>query len=199
MVASEPKAIRVYARMPNIQKTYTGVLEHASREGLAVSIDEEEKEVLFKTGASLFLTIQSSEAAYELMTQVQHQDGKRLKLRIISPPRRIDRRRNKRYRVNLPVRARVLSEQQTQDTESASWEVQAVDISRSGMRLIVPCELSVGTEVEVCFTLLNVEQPIRTKAEVRFARALNNGQWSIGVRFTELARTDAYWLVRLFP
>lgn len=198
MVATDSKTIRVYARMPNTQKTYTGVLEHASREGLTVSIDKQE-EVLFKIGASLLLTIQSSEAAYELMTQLQHQDGRRLKLRIISPPRRIDRRRNKRYRVNLPVRARVLSEQQTQDTESASWEVRAVDVSRGGMRLIVPCELPIGTEIEVCFTLLNVEQPIRAKAEVRFARALGNGQWSIGVRFTDLARTDIYWLVRLFP
>ena len=121
----------------------------------------------------------------------------RLELQIISPPKRLDRRRTKRYPVNLQVS--LLPSVQSGDWAQEEWQVRAVDISRSGMRLIVPQKIAADTAVEVCFALLNAEQPVRARAEVCYTKPLSDGQWAIGVRFVELARTDAHWLGRLFP
>ena len=162
-----------------------------------VRLDTGEALRTLRAGASLLITINSAEAAYELMTQVRNLEGTQLNLQIVSPPKRLDRRRNKRYPVNLQVSLTLPSSSETSEPEV--WEVRGVDISRSGMRLIVPQALAVGSVVELSFSLLNAEQPVRAKAEVRYARELSSGQWAIGVRFTEMARTDAHWLVRLFP
>ena len=191
------QALRVSVRLPNTQTSYEGTLLNASREGLVVRLDTGEALRTLRAGASLLITINSAEAAYELMTQVRNLEGTQLNLQIVSPPKRLDRRRNKRYPVNLQVSLTLPSSSETSEPEV--WEVRGVDISRSGMRLIVPQALAVGSVVELSFSLLNAEQPVRAKAEVRYVRELNDGQWAIGVRFTEMARTDAHWLVRLFP
>lgn len=197
MVTGETKTIRVSARLPNTQMCYEGTLEHASREGLVVNLNQGELPRGLRTGVSLLLTIQSTEATYELMTQLRNIQGTQLELQVISPPKRLDRRRTKRYPVNLQVC--LLPPGQQDSSAREEWQVRAVNISRNGMRLIVPQKIAVGTVVEVCFALLNAEQPVRARAEVRYTKPLNDGQWAIGVRFVDLARTDAHWLVRLFP
>lgn len=201
MGASTAKqAIRISARLPNTQTCHEGTLLNASREGLVVRLDTGEALRALREGASLLVTINSAEAAYELMTQVRYIDGTVLNLQIVSPPKRLDRRRNKRYPVNLPVALTPTTSAESADSDEPEvLQVRGVDISRSGMRLIVPKAFPVGDVVELSFSLLNAEQPVRAKAEVRYVRELNDGQWAIGVRFTEMARTDAHWLVRLFP
>lgn len=194
------QAIRISARLPNTHTYHEGTLLNASREGLVVRLDTGEALRTLREGVSLLVTINSAEAAYELMTQVRYFDGTVLNLQIVSPPKRLDRRRNRRYPVNLPVVLTPIKPAESADSdEPEALLVRGVDISRSGMRLIVPKAFSVGEGVALSFSLLNVDQPVRAKAEVRYVRELNDGQWAIGVRFTEMARTDAHWLVRLFP
>ncbi len=194
------QAIRISARLPNTQTCHEGTLLNASREGLVVRLDTGEALRALREGASLLVTINSAEAAYELMTQVRYIDGTVLNLQIVSPPKRLDRRRNKRYPVNLPVVLTPIKPAESADSdEPEALQARGVNISRSGMRLIVPEAFPVGAVVELSFSLLNAEQPVRARAEVRYVRELNDGHWAIGVRFTEMARTDAHWLVRLFP
>lgn len=194
------QAIRISARLPNTRTCHEGTLLNASREGLVVRLDTGEALRALREGASLLVTINSAEAAYELMTQVRYIDGTVLNLQIVSPPKRLDRRRNRRYPVNLPVVLTPIKPAESADSdEPEALQARGVNISRSGMRLIVPEAFPVGAVVELSFSLLNAEQPVRAKAEVRYARELSSGQWAIGVRFTEMARTDAHWLVRLFP
>jgi hypothetical protein len=58
-----------------------------------------------------------------------------------------------------------------------------LDLSDTGVRLIVSAELSLPTEVEICITSYGVRQPIKRIADVRWQVELADGTFCIGIEF----------------
>ncbi len=193
------EAISVEVRVPGCATVAKGTLLSASRDQFRVMVSEESIPTHLRVGTTCLFIIPSKEATYELATQVTSLEDEVLTLRPVSPPRRSDRRQRKRY----PIRTQVMlyEEEPTTSEEEATPAPQATafDINRSGMGLWVSQPYSVGAQFWVRFSLLNVEQPITAKVEVRYCKPAGDDRWRIGVRFVEIARIDAHWLTRLFP
>jgi len=191
------EAVRVEIRLPYHSVGYVGTLQHASREAFTVLMQEEEDARRLTNGTTIQFYLHAKEALYELNGIVQHIAGNQVVIRPCSSPRKVDRRARKRYRIHMPVYVALPNEEGgfLQEVITA----QGVDISRGGMRLLLSQPVEVGQPLRLQFSLLNVEQPIQAVAEVRYVRPHGANQWVVGVRFVDMPRVDANWLVRLFP
>ncbi len=193
------EAISVEIRVPGCSTTLEGRLLSVSRDGLLVLPPEDQITRHLRSGRTCWATIHAKEATYEVTAQVNCAEANRFLLHLVSPPRRSDRRKQKRYPIRLQV---AIYEQEPADSEqlfSPALQATTFDINRSGMGLGVSQPYAVGAQFWVRFSLLNVEQPITAKVEVRYCKPAGDDRWRIGVRFVEIARIDAHWLTRLFP
>jgi c-di-GMP-binding flagellar brake protein YcgR len=191
------EAVRVEIRLPNRPITYTGLLQGASREAFTILLQEAEALNHLAPGTSVRLYIHAREASYEVSGVTHQINGGQLMVRLSAPPRKIDRRARKRYRIQMLVYVALPNEERgfLQEVITA----QGIDISRGGMRLLLSQPVEVGQLLRLQFSLLNVEQPIQTVAEVRYVRPQGANWWVAGVRFVDMPRVDANWLARLFP
>ncbi len=194
--------IPVELQSPVTRAVYRGELIEATRETFRVQVHEPFLVHRLSVGASLKNLIQAREAPYEMVVTVQAIDGCELVLKLMSPPRRAERRARKRYPLNLPVEVRFLPDSE-EEAESNPLQVmvraRALDIGRGGMRLLLEQPVEVGQRLQLRFHLLNSDEPVCTKASVRHVRPLGNGYWSVGVAFEGMNRLDAHWLANLFP
>ncbi len=193
------EAISVEIRVPGSATVLEGKLLSASKESIKVLIPEEQITRHLRAGRTCMAIVHAKEAIYEVTAQVDSGEDNWLSLRLVSPPRRFDRRKQKRYPIRLQVA--IYEQEPTTSEEGATPARQATafDINRSGMGLWVSQPYAVGAQFWVRFSLLNVEQPITAKVEVRYCKPAGDNRWRIGVRFVEIARIDAHWLTRLFP
>ncbi len=188
MVVSAPEAIRAEMRIPSVSVAVTGTLQKATRESLLITLDDDRMPRYLRVGSTCFVSIAAKEASYELTAILQRLEGTRAQLQIVTPPRRLDRRRNKRYPVKLRVEifhdplppSREVSEGDPSAESVALYEAVGVDISRSGMALLLGRPYASGERFWVRFLLLNVEQPIVAQLEVRHCTDLGNNRWRPG-------------------
>lgn len=194
-------------RTPSVSVAVTGTLLQATREFLLITLDDDRMLHYLKVGSTWFVAITVKEAHYELTAILQRLEGTSAQLQMVSPPRRLDRRRNKRYPIKLKVEIFPNSPPPSEDVSGTDQsgevpspcEAVGVDISRTGMALLVGQPYERGDRFWVRFSLLNVEQPLVAQLEVYHCTVVGNNRWRIGARFTEMARIDAHWLARLFP
>ena len=172
------QALRVSVRLPNTQTSYEGTLLNASREGLVVRLDTGEALRTLRAGASLLITINSAEAAYELMTQVRNLEGTQLNLQIVSPPKRLDRRRNKRYPVNLQVSLTLPSSSETSEPEGLGSAGRRHQSERDAP------DRAAGAGGGVCggVVVFAVECGATRAGEGRSALRAGTEQWAVGNR-----------------
>ena len=116
----------------------------------------------------------------------------RVSLRPVSRANKHERRSLKRYSVNLPARLLV-------EGEPSPWQVRIVNISAGGVGIHSEHSLPKDQVARLTFALLGHEGALQTKIQVRHARALADGHHYIGAAFTDISRTDALWLRKLFP
>ncbi len=190
-------AIAVEVRLPSQRNTCVGILQAISREAISVRLNKESQLPRLAPNMPVELYIQAQEAAYRIHGVVQARREDILTVRLVAPPQVADRRSAPRYRVNLPVQ--VTLNDFADGGHYCQQDARAVDISRTGMRLLLHTPVETGQMLQVEFTLLDAEQPIRAAATVRHVRPYSDGQWIAGVMFTQMARVDAAWLARLFP
>ncbi len=197
MESGSQGAIAVEVRLPCQRNTCTGTLQAISREAISVRLNKESQLPRLAPNMPVELYIQAREAAYRINAAVQERHNDVLIVRLVAPPQVADRRSARRYRVNLPVQ--ITLNNVADGGRYRQQDARAVDISRTGMRLLLHTSVEAGQMLQLEFTLLDVEQPIRATAKVRHVRPHGEGQWMAGVKFTEMARVDAAWLARLFP
>jgi hypothetical protein len=62
-----------------------------------------------------------------------------------------------------------------------------------------PVAIEEGVQGVLTMTLIGQDTPLVACVEVRYCRPLGDALFYIGAAFTEISRTDALWLRRLFP
>ncbi|MFQ3610284.1 MAG: PilZ domain-containing protein [Fimbriimonadales bacterium] len=184
---------RVEVHLPNQNTRLEGQLVAADPKQFTILLDTDETEGwgLLRSGATVFLFIKAKEMLYRVQAQLAQIHLPILVCPLASPPTVLDRRSEKRYVVSM------ISHVSMGDS---LLEARITNISRSGVRLVLCRALSMGTRIGMMFPILDGAHEINTSGEVRYCIPSEDGnRWFHGVQFTDMSRTDALWLVKLFP
>ncbi len=66
--------------------------------------------------------------------------------------------------------------------------VTGLDISETGIRLILKATLEIGQEVEIVLSGLGLNRPLKRPGKVVWSLALEDGRWCAGVSFEKALR-----------
>ena len=128
------------------------------------------------------------DASYIFMAAVAGYDEKdcMLTLRNLSSLSRVDQRSNFRLKTARSVFLSV----ENSSGEGEKWsEAVLLDISRGGARILTSAVVQAGDRVKLSLFLTEVEHTMEAVAEVVHA-ASSDGQFDLGLRFTELPLAD---------
>ncbi len=193
MVAKHQEATQVEVQLPNLNIKLDGSLLSADPQKFVVLLDEAFSDSWhqIRGGATIFLFIRAKEMLYRIQAQVAQINLPVIVCLLSSPPALIDRRSEKRYVVSMITHI---------TADDTVLEARITNISRSGVRIVLSRALAIGTPTSLTFPVLDGAHEISAKGEVRYCiPAEDKSRWFHGVQFTDLTRTDALWLAKLFP
>lgn len=177
-------------QVPNTDQTLGGVLIGVDKATMRFVARVEESLDSLRVNMTAQAVLAIGGAPRQLMVQITDIDDSVLTFTPISAATPCERRRRKRYPVNMPAQVRL---------GEACMEARVVNISVSGLGLHAPQALVVGQLFEVELALVGTEQPLQAQAQVRHCRPLDGERWYIGAAFVDLSRADELWLRKLFP
>jgi hypothetical protein len=99
---------------------------------------------------------------------------------VVTEPQIINTRRYRRFRLDVPVRIIIHSEEKTRIIDGRGNE-----LNEGGLAINAGVELEVGDEIEVEFTPAYTHQPLRARAAVR-----NRDGYRYGLEFLGETPTD---------
>jgi c-di-GMP-binding flagellar brake protein YcgR len=175
---------------PRMGVSYTGrlVSVDAANQSLVVQVDD--AAVFMHQGALAEATLCIGGAPRQLTVQVQPIDRQHVRLIPLSPAKPAERRARKRYSVQI--------EAQLQVAETV-LSVKVVNISVGGVGMRTPVAIEEGAQGILTMTLIGQDTPLVARVEARYCRPLGDALFYIGAAFTDISRTDALWLRKLFP
>jgi hypothetical protein len=157
----------------------------AARQSFVAQVDD--ADVLTHPSSLMEATLCVGGVAHQLTVQVQPIDRQHVRLIPLSPAKPAERRARKRYSVQI--------EAQLQVAETV-LSVKVVNISVGGVGMRTPVAIEEGV---LTMTLMGLDAPLVASVEARHCRPRSDGEYYIGAAFTDLSRTDALWLRKLFP
>jgi hypothetical protein len=160
----------------------------AARQSFVAQVDD--ADVLTHPSSLMEATLCVGGVAHQLTVQVQPIDRQHVRLIPLSPAKPAERRARKRYSVQI--------EAQLQVAETV-LSVKVVNISVGGVGMRTPVAIEEGVQGVLTMTLIGQDTPLVARVEARHCRPLGDALFYIGAAFTEISRTDALWLRRLFP
>ena len=175
---------------PRMGVVHTGrlVSVDAARQSFVVQVDD--TAVFTYQSALAQATLCIGGAPRQLTVQVQPIDRQHVRLIPLSPAKPAERRARKRYSVQIEAQLQVAE---------TTLPVKVVNISVGGVGMRAPVAIEEGVQGILTMTLIGQDTPLVARVEVRYCRPLGNALFYIGAAFTEISRTDALWLRRLFP
>ncbi len=193
MVSAQGAKPKVEVHLPNHNMRLEGQLVSADPNHFTVLFDSgnpSEWQSL-RRGATVYLFVSAKEMLYRVQAQVAQIHPPVAVCALASPPAIVDRRTEKRYIVSMIVHVHL---------DDTVFEARITNISRSGARLVFCRALPVGTQISLQFPILDGNHEISARAEVCYTMPAEDGtRWFHGLQFTDLSRTDALWLAKLFP
>jgi hypothetical protein len=121
---------------------------------------------------------------------VQPIDRQHVRLIPLSPAKPAERRARKRYSVQIEAQLQVAE---------TTLPVKVVNISVGGVGMRTPVAIEEGVQGVLTMTLIGQDTPLVARVEARYCRPLGDALFYIGAAFTDISRTDALWLRKLFP
>jgi hypothetical protein len=175
---------------PRMGVSYTGrlVSVDAAKQSLVVQVDD--AAVFMHQGALAEATLCIGGAPRQLTVQVQPIDSQRVRLTPLSPARTAERRARKRYSVQIDAQLQLAE---------TTLPVKVVNISVGGVGMRASIEIDKGAQGTLSMTLMGQDAPLVARVEARYCRPLGDALFYIGAAFTDISRTDALWLRKLFP
>lgn len=175
---------------PRMGVVHTGrlVSVDAARQSFVVQVDD--TAVFTYQSALAQATLCIGGAPRQLTVQVQPIDRQHVRLIPLSPAKPAERRARKRYSVQI--------EAQLQVAETV-LSVKVVNISVGGVGMRTPVAIEKGVQGILTMTLIGQDTPLVARVEARYCRPLGDALFYIGAAFTDISRTDALWLRKLFP
>jgi len=160
----------------------------AARQSFVAQVDD--ADVLTHPSSLMEATLCVGGVAHQLTVQVQPIDSQRVRLTPLSPARTAERRARKRYSVQIDAQLQLAE---------TTLPVKVVNISVGGVGMRASIEIDKGAQGTLSMTLMGQDAPLVARVEARYCRPLGDALFYIGAAFTDLSRTDALWLRRLFP
>lgn len=191
--SGDPVEVRV--KLGNVPIALRGKLVQVARPLLGIQLSDTLTHTSFlASGAEVFVAISGGTGVYTAPATVQRYDLVSGQLVVATHGSFCyqQRRQYERYRCRMPVRLRVVGD--------AEWlEGVCRDISASGARVYLQQELRLRSEtLELVFVSPDSQQSVRAMGEViRINRTVDQSGWEIGVRFTEMKRTERIQFARL--
>jgi len=175
---------------PRMGVSYTGrlVSVDAANQSLVVQVDD--AAVFMHQGALAEATLCIGGAPRQLTVQVQPIDRQHVRLIPLSPAKPAERRARKRYSVQIDAQLQLAE---------TTLPVKVVNISVGGVGMQASVAMERGSRGTLSITLLGLDTPIIAVIEARHCRPRSDGEYYIGAAFTDISRTDALWLRKLFP
>lgn len=160
----------------------------AARQGFVAQVDD--ADALARLSSLMEATLCVGGVPHQLTVQVLPIDRQHVRLIPLSPAKPTERRARKRYGVQI--------EAQLQVAETV-LPVKVVNISVGGVGMRTPVAIEKGAQGVLTMTLMGLDAPLVARVEARHCRPRSDGEYYIGAAFTDINRTDALWLRRLFP
>ena len=160
----------------------------AARQSFVAQVDD--ADVLAQPSSLIEAMLCVGGVPRQLTVQVQPIDRQHVRLIPLSPAKPVERRARKRYSVQI--------EAQLQVAETV-LSVKVVNISVGGVGMRTPVAIEKGAQGVLTMTLMGLDAPLVASVEARHCRPRSDGEYYIGAAFTDLSRTDALWLRKLFP
>ena len=160
----------------------------AARQSFVAQVDD--ADALARLSSLMEATLCVGGVPRQLTVQVQPIDHQHVRLIPLSPAKPTERRERKRYSVQI--------EAQLQVAETV-LPVKVVNISVGGVGMRTPVAIEEGAQGVLTMTLMGLDAPLVVSVEARHCRPRSDGEYYIGAAFTDLSRTDALWLRKLFP
>lgn len=180
----------VQIQIPNTNRVLEGVLTALDKQSMQLTARIESGVESLRPNMLAQAVLMVGGTPRILTVTVNPLDETSVQLIPISAAQRCERRRRKRYPVNIPIEVLV---------DQSSIPMRVVNISIAGMGLRSFLKLESGQELECTLPLLGGEHPLQVRAQVRHCREISAGMWYIGAAFVELNRVDELWLRKLFP
>lgn len=180
----------VAIQIPNRDHVVEGVLTGLDKQTMRLTVRVEGGVEPLRPNMLAQAMLMVGGAPRKLTVLVNHVDATTVQITPVSSAQPSERRRRKRYPVNMLVEIVV-------DGKRVSTRV--VNLSVSGLGFQTPQPLELGQEFTVILPLLGKEEALHARAQVRHCRDLPNGLWYIGAAFMNLSRADELWLRKLFP
>jgi hypothetical protein len=175
---------------PRMGVSYTGrlVSVDAANQSLVVQVDD--ADALARLSSLMEATLCIGGAPRQLTVQVQPIDRQHVRLIPLSPAKPAERRARKRYSVQIDAQLQLAE---------TTLPVKVVNISVGGVGMRTPVAIEEGVQGVLTMTLMGLDAPLVARVEVRYCRPLGDALFYIGAAFTDISRTDALWLRKLFP
>ncbi|MCS6918289.1 MAG: PilZ domain-containing protein, partial [Fimbriimonadales bacterium] len=180
----------VQIQIPNTERMIEGVLVGLEKQAMRLTVRVESGGEFLRPNMLAHVMLMVGGAPRRLTMQVQPLNETTFSLVPVSAAQCCDRRKRKRYTMNIGTEIRL---------GDNCVAARVVNLSITGLGLQVPQAMEVGQEFEVSLPLVGLEQVLQARAQVRHCRELSNGLWYIGAAFVNLSRADELWLRKLFP
>ncbi len=180
----------VAIQFPNRDRVIEGVLTAFDRQTMRLTVRVEGGVEPLRPNMLAQAMLMVGGAPRKLTVLVNQVDATTIHITPVSGAQPSERRKRKRYPVNMLVEIEV---------GRTLLSARIVNLSISGLGFQAPQPLEVGQEFTAILPLLGKEEALQARAHVRHCRELPNGLWYIGAAFVGLNRTDELWLRKLFP
>lgn len=180
----------VQIQIPNTNRVLEGVLTALDKQSMRLTAHIESGVESLRPNMLAQAMLMVGGTPRILTVSVNPVSENTVQLTPVSDAQCCERRRRKRYPVNIPTEVLV---------DQSSIPVRVVNISIAGMGLRSFLKLESGQEFECTLPLLGGEHPLQVRAQVRHCREISVGIWYIGAAFVGLSRADELWLRKLFP
>ncbi|MCL6536792.1 MAG: PilZ domain-containing protein [Armatimonadetes bacterium] len=182
----------VKIRFPNTNRSCEGHLVGLEKQAQLLIVALSENAALLRPNMLVSVNLIVGGIPRTMTAVVEAIAKDRVSLRPVSRANKHERRSIKRYSVNFPACLLV-------DGEPSPWQVRIVNISAGGVGFHSEHALQKDQAARLAFVLLGQDSALETKIQVRHTRVLADGLHYIGAAFTDISRTDALWLRKLFP
>ena len=187
---SSGDAMEVRLFSPRTGDTHVGQLvgTDAVRQGFVAQVDD--ADALAHLSSLMEATLCVGGVPRQLTVQVLPIDRQHVRLIPVSPAKPAERRARKRYSVQIEAQLQVAK---------TTLPVKVVNISVGGVGMRTPVAFEKGAQGILSMTLMGQDAPIVARVEARYCRPQGDALFYIGAAFTDISRTDALWLRKLFP
>lgn len=187
--------VEIHFKIGNMPVSLQGTLVQMVRPLIGIQLTEASAcDGSLKPGVNVLLAISGGTGVYTAEVTVQRCDlaARQLVVSVGGSFRYQQRRLHERYRCNMQTRLRAAG-----DTKWIDGVCR--DISAGGARIYLSQQFTLRSDtLEVVFIAPGNQQAVRAVAEVvRTSKLLDDSGWEIGIRFTEMSRTEKIQFSRL--